>query len=66
MPRKLWRHTRESASNFGHLQALVPDEEAFLDCGFGDCKSHVVSKTSEFGLMNLGTQEKWSLLTKKK
>lgn len=34
--------------------------------GFGDCKSHVVSKTSEFGLMNLGTQEKWSLLAKKK
>ena len=47
----------------------MTDEEVLLGCSFGgfwDCKSHVVSKTSEFGLMNLGTQEKWSLLTKKK
>lgn len=64
MPRK--RHTRVLAGNFGYFQALVTDEEAFLDCSFGGFRGHVVSKTSEFGLVNLGTQENWSLLAKKK
>lgn len=69
MPRKWYRHNKESAGNFGHLQAVVTDEEGLLDYSFHgvwDCKSHVVSKTSEFSLMNLETQEKWSLLAKKK